>query len=203
MLLVGLTGGIGSGKSTVARMLEKRGVVVFDADVLARQAVAPGTPGFEKVVERFGPNVLAPGGGLDREALASIVFADPAARRDLEAIVHPEVRRMFAEGCEEYRDSDRVVVFSAPLLVETGMHTAFDLLIVVSAPVATQIERLMRDRGMPERAVQARIDAQLPLEAKAEVADVLVDNEGTLEDLERQVDRLWRDLEARARSGAR
>jgi dephospho-CoA kinase len=202
MLLVGLTGGIGSGKSTVARMLEKRGAVVFDADVLARQAVAPGTPGFEKVVERFGPNVLAPGGGLDREALASIVFADPAARRDLEAIVHPEVRRMFAEGCEEYRDSDRVVLFSAPLLVETGMHTAFDLLIVVSAPVATQIERLMRDRGMPERAVQARIDAQLPLEAKAEVADVLVDNEGTLEDLEGQVDRLWRDLEARARSGA-
>jgi dephospho-CoA kinase len=202
MLLVGLTGGIGSGKSTVARMLEKRGAVVFDADVLARQAVAPGTPGFEKVVERFGPHVLAPGGGLDREALASIVFADPAARRDLEAIVHPEVRRMFAEGCEEYRNSDRVVVFSAPLLVETGMHTAFDLLIVVSAPVATQIERLMRDRAMAERAVQARIDAQLPLEAKAEVADVLVDNEGTLEDLEGQVDRVWRDLEARARSGA-
>jgi len=202
MLLVGLTGGIGSGKSTVARMLEKRGAVVFDADVLARQAVAPGTPGFENVVERFGPNVLAPGGGLDREALGSIVFADPAARRDLEGIVHPEVRRMFAEGCEEYRDSDRVVVFSAPLLVETGMHTAFDLLIVVSAPVATQIERLMRDRGMPERAVQARIDAQLPLEAKAEVADVLVDNEGTLQDLEGQVDRVWRDLEARTRSGA-
>lgn len=203
MLLVGLTGGIGSGKSTVAKMLEKRGAVVFDADVLARRAVAPGTPGFEKVVERFGPNVLAPGGGLDREALASVVFADPAARRDLEGIVHPEVRRMFAEGCEEYWDSDRVVVFSAPLLVETGMHTAFDLLIVVSAPVATQIERLMRDRGMAERNVQARIDAQLPLEAKAEVADVLVDNEGTLEDLEGQVERLWRDLDTRARSGAR
>jgi len=202
MLLVGLTGGIGSGKSTVARMLEKRGAVVFDADVLARQAVAPGTPGFEKVVERFGPNVLAPGGGLDREALASIVFSDPAARRDLEGIVHPEVRRMFAEGCEEYRDSDRVVVFSAPLLVETGMHTAFDLLIVVSAPVATQIERLMRDRGIAERDVQARIDAQLPLEAKAEAADVLVDNEGTLEDLEAQVERVWRNLVTRAGSGA-
>ena len=158
MLLVGLTGGIGSGKSTVARMLEKRGAIVFDADVLARQAVAPGTPGFEKVVERFGPNVLAPGGGLDREALASIVFADPAARRDLEGIVHPEVRRMFAEGCQEYRDSDRVVVFSAPLLVETGMHTAFDLLIVVSAPVATQIERLMRDNDDP-REVADRIVA--------------------------------------------
>ncbi|HEY6679111.1 MAG TPA: dephospho-CoA kinase [Actinomycetota bacterium] len=203
MLLVGLTGGIGTGKSTVARMLEKRGAVVFDADVLARQAVAPGTPGFDQVAERFGPNVLAPGGGLDREALASIVFSDPAARRDLEGIVHPEVRRMFAEGCEEYRDSDRVVVFSAPLLVETGMHTAFDRLIVVSAPVATQIERLMRDRGMAERDVQARIAAQLPLEAKAEVADILVDNEGTLEDLERRVERLWRDLDAQGRAGTR
>jgi len=203
MLLVGLTGGIGTGKSTVARMLEKRGAVVFDADVLARQAVAPGTPGFDQVVERFGPNVLAPGGGLDREALASIVFSDPAARRDLEGIVHPEVRRMFAEGCEEYRDSDRVVVFSAPLLVETGMHTAFDRLIVVSAPVATQIERLMRDRGMAERDVQARIAAQLPLEAKAEVADILVDNEGTLEDLERRVERVWRNLDAQARAGTR
>ena len=203
MLLVGLTGGIGTGKSTAARMLERRGAVVFDADVLARQAVAPGTPGFDQVVERFGPNVLAPGGGLDREALASIVFSDPAARRDLEGIVHPEVRRMFAEGCEEYRDSDRVVVFSAPLLVETGMHTAFDLLIVVSAPVATQIERLMRDRGMGERDVQARIAAQLPLEAKAEVADILVDNEGTLEDLERRVERVWRDLDAQARAGTR
>jgi dephospho-CoA kinase len=203
MLLVGLTGGIGTGKSTVARMLEKRGAVVFDADVLARQAVAPGTPGFDQVVERFGPNVLAPGGGLDREALGSIVFSDPAARRDLEGIVHPEVRRMFAEGCEEYRDSDRVVVFSAPLLVETGMHTAFDLLIVVSAPVATQIERLMRGRGMAERDVQARIAAQLPLGAKAEVADILVDNEGTLEDLEGRVDRVWRDLDAQARAGAR
>jgi dephospho-CoA kinase len=200
MLLVGLTGGIGTGKSTVARMLEKRGAVVFDADVLARQAVAPGTPGFDQVVERFGPNVLAPGGGLDREALASIVFSDPAARRDLEGIVHPEVRRMFAEGCEEYRDSDRVVVFSAPLLVETGMHTAFDRLIVVSAPVTTQIERLMRDRGMAERDVQARIAAQLPLEAKAEVADILVDNEGTLEDLERRVERVWSDLDDQARA---
>jgi len=203
MLLVGLTGGIGTGKSTVARMLEKRGAVVFDADVLARQAVAPGTSGFDQVLERFGPNVLAPGGGLDREALASIVFSDRAARRDLEGIVHPEVRRMFAEGCEEYRDSDRVVVFSAPLLVETGMHTAFDLLIVVSAPVATQIRRLMRDRGMAERDVQARIAAQLPLEAKAEVADILVDNEGTLEDLERRVERVWRNLDAQARAGTR
>jgi dephospho-CoA kinase len=197
VLLVGLTGGIGSGKSTVARLLEKRGAVVFDADLLAREAVEPGTPGHAAVIERFGADVLAPGGELDREALASIVFADPSARRDLEEIVHPEVRRLFAEGSEAYRDTDRVVVFSAPLLVETGMHTAFEILVVVSATVATQIERLMRQRGMSESSIRARIEAQAPLEDKAAVADFLVDNEGTLDELESQVDRLWNDLSAR------
>ena len=197
MLLVGLTGGIGSGKSTVARLLEKRGAVVFDADLLAREAVEPGTPGHAAVIDRFGADVLAPGGELDREALASIVFADPAARRDLEQIVHPEVRRLFAEGTEAYRDTDRVVVFSAPLLVETGMHTAFEILVVVSATVATQIERLMRQRGMSEASIRARIEAQAPLEDKAAVADFLVDNEGTLDELESQVERLWTDLSAR------
>ena len=202
MLLVGLTGGIGSGKSTVARMLEKRDAVVFDADVLAREVVEPGTPGHAAVIERFGANVLAPGGELDREALASIVFADPAARRDLEAIVHPEVRRRFAEGSEAYRDTDRIVIFSAPLLVETGMHSAFDVLVVVSASTATQIDRLMRDRGMSEDAVRSRIAAQATPETRAEVADVLVDNEGTIEELEQQVDRLWSDLSSRANAGA-
>jgi len=197
VLLVGLTGGIGSGKSTVARLLEKRGAVVFDADLLAREAVEPGTPGHAAVIERFGADVLAPGGELDREALASIVFADPSARRDLEAIVHPEVRRLFAEGSEAYRDTDSVVVFSAPLLVETGMHTAFEVLVVVSATVATQIERLMRQRGMSEPSIRARIDAQAPLEDKAAAADFLVDNEGSLDELESQVDRLWNDLSAR------
>lgn len=198
MLLVGLTGGIGSGKSTVARLLEDLGAVVFDADLLAREAVEPGTPGHGAVIERFGADVLAPGGELDREALASIVFADPSARRDLEQIVHPEVRRLFAEGSEAYRDTDRVVVFSAPLLVETGMHTAFEVLVVVSATVATQIERLMRQRGMSEASIRARIDAQAPLDDKAAVADFLVDNEGTLDELESQVERLWNDLSARA-----
>jgi dephospho-CoA kinase len=169
VLLVGLTGGIGSGKSTVARMLE-----------------------------RFGPNVLLPGGALDREALGSIVFADPAARRDLEAIVHPEVRRLFAEGCERYRGTDAVVVFGAPLLVETGMHTAFDVLIVVAAAVEQQVERLVRDRAMPEAAIRARIDAQLPLAAKTEVADVVVDNDGLIDDLEAQVDAVWADLRERS-----
>ena len=198
MLLVGLTGGIGSGKSTAARMLRERGAVVFDADVLAREAVAPGTEGHRAVVERFGADVLAPGGELDREALASVVFADPAARRDLEAIVHPEVRRLFAEGSEVYRDTDRVVVLSAPLLVETGMHSAFDVLVVVAVPVSVQVERLMRDRGMSEASVRARIDAQAPLEDKAAVADILLDNEGSPEELARQIDRIWDGLAARA-----
>ena len=198
MLLVGLTGGIGSGKSTVARLLEKRGAVVFDADLLAREAVEPGTPGHAAVIDRFGADVLAPGGELDREALASIVFADPSARRDLEQIVHPEVRRLFAEGSEAYRDTDRVVVFSAPLLVESGMHTAFEILVVVSATVATQIERLMRQRGMSEPSIRARIDAQAPLEDKAAAADFLVDNEGSLDELESQIEQLWNDLSTRA-----
>jgi dephospho-CoA kinase len=200
MLLVGLTGGIGSGKSTVAHLLEERGAVVFDADVLARAAVEPGTPGHDAVVARFGADVLDPGGGLDREALASLVFADPAARRELEAIVHPEVRRLFAEACEAYRDTDRVVVMSAPLLVETGMHTAFEVLVVVSAPVQTQVERLLRDRGMSEPEARARIAAQAPLEDKAAVADVILDNDGPPDELERQVDRLWADLRSRALS---
>ena len=198
MLLVGLTGGIGSGKTTVARMLEARGAVVFDADLLARDAIAVGTPGRERVLERFGPNVLAPGGDIDRDALAAVVFADPAARRDLEAIVHPEVRRLFAEGAEAYEDSDAVVVFSAPLLVETGMHTAFEVLVVVSAPTETQVDRLLRGRGMSESAIRQRIEAQLPLEEKAAVADVLIDNEGTLEELEGQIDRVWAELRSRA-----
>jgi dephospho-CoA kinase len=202
MLLVGLTGGIGSGKSTVARLLEDRGAVVFDADLLAREAVAPGTPGHDAVVERFGANVLAPGGELDREALAAIVFADPAARRDLEAIVHPEVRRLFAEGCEHHRGTDAVVVFGAPLLVETGMHSAFDMLIVVSASLETQIERLLHDRGMSEDQARARIAAQAPLGEKVAVADIVIENEGTLDDLERRVDEVWSVLRSRAGASA-
>jgi dephospho-CoA kinase len=201
MLLVGLTGGIGSGKTTVARLLEERGAVVFDADVLAREAVEPGTPGHERVVERFGAGILQPDGTIDRQALAAIVFADAAARQDLEAIVHPEVRRRFAEACEEHEGTDRVVVLSAPLLVETGMHTAFEVLIVVSTTVQTQTDRLMRDRGMTEEEVLARIYAQAPLEDKASVADYLIDNEGGAEDLEGQVDRVWQELSDRARAG--
>jgi dephospho-CoA kinase len=198
MLLVGLTGGIGSGKSTVARLLEERGAVVFDADELARVAVEEGTPGYAAVVGRFGAGVVGAGGGVDRTALGRIVFADEAARRDLEAIVHPEVRRLLTERTAPYRDTDRVVVFDAPLLVETGAYEAFDVLVVVSAPVQTQVDRLVADRTMTAEQARARIAAQLPLERKAAVADVIVDNDGSLEELGAQVDRLWRDLQGRA-----
>ncbi len=201
MLLVGLTGGIGAGKSTVGRMLAARGAVVVDADELARQAVEPGTPGHARVVERFGERVLAPDGSIDRRALAGIVFADRAARRDLEAIVHPEVARMFAEEAARHRGTDRVVVYVAPLLVETGHADAFDVLVVVSAPEEQQVERLVRDRGMTPEEVRARIAAQLPGAEKVRRADVVVDNAGSLEELERRVDALWRDLRARAAGG--
>ena len=198
MLLVGLTGGIGSGKSTVSRMLAARGAVVIDADDLARRAVEPGSPGLEKVVEAFGPEVRAADGSLDREAVAAKVFADPEKRRLLESITHPEVFRMYQAEIERYRDTDRVVIFDAPLIVETGAHEGFEMLIVVSASEDAQARRLVADRGMNEQAARARIASQLPLEKKVEVADVVIHNDGTLEELEPQIDTLWAELERRA-----
>jgi dephospho-CoA kinase len=200
MLLVGLTGGIGSGKSTVARMLAARGAVVLDADAFARDAVAAGTPGFRAVVERFGANVVGPQGELDRAALASIVFADDEARRDLEAIVHPEVRRRLLRAIEAHADADDILVIDSPLLVEAGQGGSVQLLVVVTAPEEAQLDRLATGRGMSERDVRARMAAQMPLEEKAAKADVVLDNGGDLLDLERQVERLWRDLEARVRA---
>ena len=198
MLLVGLTGGIGSGKSTVSRMLAERGAVVIDADDLARRAVDPGSPGLEKVVEAFGPEVRAADGSLDREAVAAKVFADPAARKRLETITHPEVFRLYHEEIERHRDTDRVVIFDAPLIVETGAADGFDLLVVVSASEDAQVHRLVEDRGMTERAARERIASQLPLEEKVRLADVVIHNDGAVEDLEPQVDRLWAQLERRA-----
>ena len=197
MLLVGLTGGIGSGKSTVAGMLRERGAVVLDADDFARAAVVAGSDGLRKVMQRFGADVLGPDGELDRRKLASIVFADPAALFDLEAIVHPEVRRMFADGIQENLDSRRVVVLVNPLLIEMGTHRDCDIVVVVSTSIDTQVARSVA-RGMDESDVRARIAAQLPLAERAQVADVLIDNEGTLEDLEHEVDVLWKQLHDRA-----
>ena len=198
MLLVGLTGGIGSGKSTVAELLAERGAVVIDADDLARRAVAPGTPGFDRVVETFGRDVLGPDGGIDRATLADVVFADPSRLRELEAIVHPEVARLLVESVEPYRDTDDVIVYAVPLLAERGMAEGFDVVVVVVADVDRRIERLMRDRGMTAEEVRARVAAQLTDEERARVADVLLDNDGEPERLIPQVNRLWTDLAKRA-----
>jgi dephospho-CoA kinase len=200
MLLVGLTGGIGSGKSTVASMLERRGAVVFDADTFARHALDPGTLGYQRVLEDFGPQILTDEGDVDREALAATVFGDPEARRRLEAIVHPEVARQLTESLAPYRDSDRIVVYSVPLLVEAGLQSAFDAVVVVVAEEAVRIERLARDRGMSSDAAKARIHAQTSDRQREQVADHVIDNNGTVEDLDRQVEGLWSELEGRSLS---
>ena len=194
MRLIGLTGGIGSGKSTVARMLQERGAVILDADVLGREVLAPGTPGSEEVRRRFGPDVFGPDGDLDRAALARVVFADADARRDLEAIVHPRVRHRVAEEVASRIGTDAIVVFDSPLLIETGAYRDTQLVVVVSCLPETQIARLVA-RGMDEDDARVRLAAQMPLEDKVAVADVVLENEGSVEELEAQVDRLWQSLE--------
>jgi len=197
MLLVGLTGGIGSGKSTVARFLGDLGAVIVDADVFARDAVRAGSDAFQAVVKRFGDEVVGADGELDRPKLASIVFADRAALADLETIIHPEVRRMIADRIQAELDTDHVVVLVNPLLIEMGAHRDCDVVVVISADPATQVARTVA-RGMDEADVRARLAAQLPIEERARAADVLLDNEDSLEDLEAEVAVLWASLTARA-----
>ena len=200
MLRVGLTGGIASGKTAVSDALGERGAVVIDADVLARQVVEPGTPGLAAVVERFGTDVLTDDGRLNREALGRLVFADPGARRDLEAIVHPAVRARAAE-IEAAADSDSVVVHVIPLLVETGQQDDYDVLVVVDVEPERQLERLRQRNGLDAEAANARIAAQATRAARLAVADIVLDNDADPDDLLDQVDRLWRDLRARATAG--
>jgi dephospho-CoA kinase len=197
MLLVGLTGGIGSGKSTVARMLADRGAVVLDADAFARDAVRPGTEALRAVVRRFGDDTLREDGELDRAKLAGIVFADRGALDDLEAIIHPEVRRMLADALQAELDTDHVVVLANPLLIEMGAHRDCDVVVVVSTAPDTQVARSVA-RGMDESDVRARIASQLSLDERARHADVLIDNEGSVDELEAEVDVLWRQLRNRA-----
>jgi dephospho-CoA kinase len=198
VLLVGLTGGIGSGKSTVARLLERHGAAVIDADQLAREAVEKGGPGFERVVDAFGPSVLTSDGDLDRAALAARIFSDPVQKATLEAIVHPEVARRFSESVDRYRTTDRVVVYVTPLLVELGLAPAFDAVIVVTASPHLRVSRVASDRGLSPDEVRRRMAVQATDDQRAEVADVLIDNDGSLAELAPQVDRLWGDLLARA-----
>jgi len=197
MLLVGLTGGIGAGKSTVARLLEGHGAVILDADVFAREAVRAGSEALSEVARRFGDEIVGLDGELDRPKLASIVFADRAALADLEAIVHPEVRRLIADGIQAHLDTDAIVVLVNPLLIEMGTHRDCDVVVVVSTEPETQVSRCLA-RGMDESDVRARIAAQLPLGERALAADVLLDNDGSLDELEDEVAVLWVTLLARA-----
>jgi dephospho-CoA kinase len=197
VLRVGLTGGIGSGKSEVSRRLASLGAVVIDADAVAREVVAPGTAGLAEVVREFGERILLPDGTLDRERLGSIVFADEEMRARLNAIVHPLVGRRMQELVEE-APPEAIVVYDVPLLAENDLAGLYDLVVVVDAPVEEQVRRLITLRGMTEEAARARIAAQATRERRGAVADRVIDNSGTIEALAARVDELWSELTRRA-----
>jgi dephospho-CoA kinase len=200
MLRVGLTGGIGSGKSEVSKRLAALGAVVLDADKAAREVVEPGTPGLARVAAAFGTAVLRPDGSLDRPKLAGIVFADDAARDRLNGIVHPLVHEwMRAAEAAAVRDGGDgvVVVHDVPLLAEGGRAGQFDLVIVVDVPPDVQVERLAGVRGMTPDQARARMAAQASREQRLAVADVVIDNSGTLDDLDKRVAEVWAELRAR------
>ena len=202
MLRVGLTGGIGSGKSEVARRLAEHGAVLIDADVAARQVVEPGSPGLARIAAAFGDEVLRPDGSLNRERLGEIVFADPGLRAELNAIVHPLVREWMqeAERAAVQTNGDAIVVHDVPLLAESRGKAGFDAVIVVDVPPELQLERLVRLRGMPAEQARARMAAQASREQRLAVADIVIDNSGSLEDLDGRVDEVWADLERRVPS---
>jgi dephospho-CoA kinase len=199
---VGLTGGVASGKSTVSAILAELGAVVIDADLLAREVVAPGTDGLAAIVEAFGEDVLAPDGSLDRPALGAIVFGDDEKRRTLEGIIHPRVRARGRE-LEEAAPPGSVVVHDIPLLVETGQPALFDAVVVVDVPVETQVERMMSLRAMSREDAEARIRAQATREQRLAAATYVIDNTGTREDLRDRVTEVFHELSARSGEGRR
>ncbi|NII39687.1 dephospho-CoA kinase [Curtobacterium flaccumfaciens] len=198
MRIIGLTGGIAAGKSTVSQRFAAHGAVVVDADQLARDAVAPGSPGLQAVRERFGNTVIAPDGSLDRPALGAVVFADPEARKALEAITHPEVWRLAQQRFDaaEAADPDAVVVYDVPLLAEAQgtRPLRFDAVVVVDAPAAVRIERLVEHRGMPRDDAERRVAAQASDADRLALADHVVDATGTLEQTLRSADEVWARL---------
>ena len=191
-LRIALTGGIGSGKSTVAALLADHGAVVVEADQVARDVVAPGTPGASAVARRFGPAVVAADGTLDRPALARLVFGDPAARADLDAIVHPLVAQRSA-SLMAAAGPGAVVVYDVPLLVETSRQREFDLVVAVAAPLEARLERLA-ERGLRRDQAQARLDAQATDAERAAVSWAVLDNDGSRDQLARRVSQLWQRL---------
>lgn len=200
MDVIGLTGGIGAGKSVIARRLAEHGAVIIDADQLARDAVSPGSAGLAAVLERFGPSVVTADGALDRGALGRIVFADEEARSALNGIVHPEVRRRYREAVEaaERADPRAIVVYDVPLLAEARARDEFALVVVADAPAEVRRSRLIEHRGMDATEADRRIAAQISDEARREFADVLINTSGTVEDTLRQADVLWEQLRMRA-----
>ncbi|MFG2288088.1 dephospho-CoA kinase [Streptomyces sp. NPDC048595] len=193
MVKVGLTGGIGAGKSEVSRLLSSYGAVIVDADKIAREVVEPGTPGLAAVVEEFGDGVLTPEGTLDRPKLGGIVFADPEKLKALNAIVHPLVGARSAE-LEASAGPEAVVVHDVPLLTENGLAPLYDLVVVVDAAPQTQLDRLVRLRGMAEDEAKSRMAAQATRAQRLAVADLVIDNDGPLEALEPQVRAVWERL---------
>lgn len=204
MILVGLTGSIATGKSTVARVLAGLGAVIIDADVLARQAVAPGSAGLARVAERFGPGVVDETGNLDRAALRELIFSDSSARRDLEAIIHPIVQSGQEERIARARAADptAVVVVDIPLLFEVGRTDDFDALVVAYVDRPTQIQRLMDRDGCDRRAAEAAVASQIDIEDKKARAEFMIDNRLPLEEARQQVERVYRELKKRAEAQA-
>jgi dephospho-CoA kinase len=202
MLLVGLTGGIASGKSTVSAMLAEQGAEVIDADHIARQVVMPGTPAWCKIREHFGPGVLHPDGQIDRQALADIVFADKSKLALLNEITHPAIFARIADRLEAHHGQDVVVILDAALLIEAGLAEGVDVVIVVHSPREIQVERLAA-KGVGQTDARNRIASQLEPEKRLARADIVIDNSGSLEDLGRQVDKIWKELQARLAAGAR
>jgi dephospho-CoA kinase len=194
VLVVGLTGGIGSGKSTVSAMLAEKGALVIDADAITRELQQPGHEVFDAMVGRFGPIIVAPDGTLDRPAVAAIVFADEQARKDLEAIVHPAVGAEMLERMQAVAETDRVVVYDVPLLIEAA-RKGYGAVIVVDVDPEVAVRRLVEQRQMDERDARARIANQATREDRVAVADRVIDNSGTIDDLRRQVDEVWAWIE--------
>ncbi|MFG3125432.1 dephospho-CoA kinase [Streptomyces sp. NPDC048201] len=198
MLKVGLTGGIGAGKSEVSRLLVEHGAVLIDADRIAREVVAPGTPGLAAVVEAFGPEILTEDGSLDRPRLGSVVFADPEKLALLNSIVHPLVGARSRE-LESAASAGSVVLHDVPLLTENGLAPLYDLVVVVDASPGTQLDRLVRLRGMTGDDARARMAAQASREQRREIADIVIDNDVPLDALRKRVTEVWAELTRRAR----
>jgi dephospho-CoA kinase len=203
MLHIGLTGNIASGKSTVARLLSERGATIIDADVLARRVVEPGMPAFDEIVKRWGSEIVALDGGLDRDALRRLVFSHHEQLEELNSIVHPEVVAFRNRLVDEARQrGDRLVVQDIPLLFERGIVDQFDRIVLVDAPRPVRLERLMRERGLTETEAMDMITAQMPAELKRARADYLIENTGTVRELEERVSEVWQSLEREANEHA-